>query len=224
MLVVQQDAVVSFRIGPDDWSNRRKPHSDTRAHVDASQLTNPQACRAHQPDLPVERPRSRHPFFEGVSDHEDSGCPDLARHARRHRQEDRLLARGTGRAVLHVQGRGRRVDARVAEGGQPPLDPKSNDPTAQTDATRRFDADAAAKAELASTRKLADVSVDDYDAVPLPGRPWPAMGSRRGSAFDRPDRARTGGRQAGRGGVPRAGRAASREEPADRRIGRARQA
>ena len=31
------------------------------------------------------------------------------------------------------------------KGGQPPLDPKSNDPTAQTDATRRFDADAAAR-------------------------------------------------------------------------------
>ena len=55
------------------------------------------------------------------------------------------------------------------KGGQPPLDPKSSDPTAQTDATRRFDADAAAKAELASTRKLADVSVDDYDAVFYPG-------------------------------------------------------
>ncbi|PCE33374.1 type 1 glutamine amidotransferase domain-containing protein [Burkholderia ubonensis] len=54
-------------------------------------------------------------------------------------------------------------------GGQPPLDPKSSDPAAQTDATRRFEADAAAKAELAATRKLADVSPDDYDAVFYPG-------------------------------------------------------
>lgn len=55
------------------------------------------------------------------------------------------------------------------KGGQPPLDPKSSDPSAQTDATRRFDADPAAKAELAATRKLTDVSVDDYDAVFYPG-------------------------------------------------------
>lgn len=55
------------------------------------------------------------------------------------------------------------------KGGQPPLDPKSSDPSAQTDATRRFNADKAATAELAATRKLADVSIDDYDAVFYPG-------------------------------------------------------
>ncbi|WP_323121390.1 type 1 glutamine amidotransferase domain-containing protein [Burkholderia alba] len=54
-------------------------------------------------------------------------------------------------------------------GGQPPLDPKSSDPASQTDATRRFDADAHAKAALASTRRLADVSIGDYDAVFYPG-------------------------------------------------------
>ncbi|CAN0625776.1 ThiJ/PfpI domain-containing protein [Burkholderia multivorans] len=54
-------------------------------------------------------------------------------------------------------------------GGQPPLDPKSSDPAAQTDATRRFDADPDAKAALATTRRLADVSVDDFDAVFYPG-------------------------------------------------------
>jgi putative intracellular protease/amidase len=36
------------------------------------------------------------------------------------------------------------------KGGQPPLDPKSSDPSAQTEATRRFDADAAARTELAA--------------------------------------------------------------------------
>ena len=55
------------------------------------------------------------------------------------------------------------------KGGQPPLDPKSNDPAFQTAATRRFDADADAKAVLASTRKLSDVSAGDYDAVFYPG-------------------------------------------------------
>jgi putative intracellular protease/amidase len=54
-------------------------------------------------------------------------------------------------------------------GGQPPLDPKSSDPASQTDATRRFDADPQAKAALAATRRLAEVSIDDYDAVFYPG-------------------------------------------------------
>ena len=55
------------------------------------------------------------------------------------------------------------------QGGQPPLDPKSDDPEAQTEATRRFKADPAAQAVLASTRKLADVSARDFDAVFYPG-------------------------------------------------------
>lgn len=54
-------------------------------------------------------------------------------------------------------------------GGQPPLDPKSDEPDAQTDATRRFKADADAQHVLASTGKLADVKADDFDAVFYPG-------------------------------------------------------
>ena len=54
-------------------------------------------------------------------------------------------------------------------GGQPPLDPKSDDPSFQTHATRRFKADAAAQALLASTRKLRDVSATAFDAVFYPG-------------------------------------------------------
>jgi putative intracellular protease/amidase len=54
-------------------------------------------------------------------------------------------------------------------GGQPPLDPKSDEPDAQTDATRRFKADAAAQAVLASTGKLSEVKAADFDAVFYPG-------------------------------------------------------
>jgi putative intracellular protease/amidase len=54
-------------------------------------------------------------------------------------------------------------------GGQPPLDPKSDDPDAQTDATRRFAADAEAQAELANTRVLNTLDAVDYDAVFYPG-------------------------------------------------------
>ena len=54
-------------------------------------------------------------------------------------------------------------------GGQPPLDPKSDEPGAQTEATKRFKADPEAQAVLASTGKLADVKAEDFDAVFYPG-------------------------------------------------------
>ncbi|WP_292078192.1 MULTISPECIES: type 1 glutamine amidotransferase domain-containing protein [Brevundimonas] len=55
------------------------------------------------------------------------------------------------------------------KGGQPPLDPKSDDPDAQTDDTRRFKADAEAQAALASTVVLSSVKAEDFDAVFYPG-------------------------------------------------------
>lgn len=55
------------------------------------------------------------------------------------------------------------------KGGQPPLDPKSDDPGAQTDATRRFKADADAQQVLANTLVLASVRPGDFDAVFYPG-------------------------------------------------------
>ena len=54
-------------------------------------------------------------------------------------------------------------------GGQPPLDPKSDAPDFQTDATRRFGKDSSAQAVLANTLKLRDISVGDFDAVFYPG-------------------------------------------------------
>jgi putative intracellular protease/amidase len=55
------------------------------------------------------------------------------------------------------------------KGGRPPLDPKSNEPGFQTDLTRRFEADAAANAQLASTLRLDSVRQEDYDTVFYPG-------------------------------------------------------
>ena len=55
------------------------------------------------------------------------------------------------------------------DGGQPPLDPKSDEPDFQTDATRRFKEDQDAQTALANTVKLADVSAEDFDAVFYPG-------------------------------------------------------
>ncbi|MBS1020228.1 MULTISPECIES: type 1 glutamine amidotransferase domain-containing protein [Gluconobacter] len=54
-------------------------------------------------------------------------------------------------------------------GGRPPLDPKSNEPANQTDATRRFEADATAMGELAATVTLASVDQADFDTVFYPG-------------------------------------------------------
>ena len=54
-------------------------------------------------------------------------------------------------------------------GGQPPLDPKSNEPSFQTDLTRRFEADAHATAQLAATVRLDSVSQADFDTVFYPG-------------------------------------------------------
>ena len=54
-------------------------------------------------------------------------------------------------------------------GGQPPLDPKSDEPDAQTDATRRFKSDVQAQASLASTVKLGTVNAASFDAVFFPG-------------------------------------------------------
>ncbi len=54
-------------------------------------------------------------------------------------------------------------------GGQPPLDPKSDAPDAQTDATRRFKEDAQAQQALAHTVKLAGLKEADFDAVFYPG-------------------------------------------------------
>lgn len=55
------------------------------------------------------------------------------------------------------------------KGGQPPLDPKSNEPTFQTDLTHRWEADSAAKAQLASTVRLDSVKSQDFDTVFYPG-------------------------------------------------------
>ena len=54
-------------------------------------------------------------------------------------------------------------------GGQPPLDPKSDDAASQTASTHRFKADPAAQGALARTLKLRNVTTADFDAVFYPG-------------------------------------------------------
>jgi putative intracellular protease/amidase len=54
-------------------------------------------------------------------------------------------------------------------GGQPPLDPKSNEPMFQTELTHRFEADADANAQLAHTVRLDTIDQADFDTVFYPG-------------------------------------------------------
>jgi putative intracellular protease/amidase len=51
------------------------------------------------------------------------------------------------------------------KGGQPPVDPKSDEPGNQTEAMARFKKDARAQADLANTIKLADAKSEDYDTI-----------------------------------------------------------
>ncbi len=55
------------------------------------------------------------------------------------------------------------------KGGQPPIDPRSEEAEAQTEFTKRFDKDEPLKQKLAHTLKLSDVKASDYDAVFYPG-------------------------------------------------------
>ena len=54
-------------------------------------------------------------------------------------------------------------------GGQPPIDPKSDAPDAQSEDTARFKADPEAQAALASTVTLDTVKAEDFDALFYPG-------------------------------------------------------
>ena len=55
------------------------------------------------------------------------------------------------------------------KGGQPPIDPKSDEPGNQTDAMTRFKKDKTAQEALANTVKLSSVKAEDFDTVFYPG-------------------------------------------------------
>lgn len=58
-------------------------------------------------------------------------------------------------------------------GGQPPIDPKSTEHDAKTEATKRFDLDNELKEKLANTHKLEEISASDFDGVFYPGSHGP---------------------------------------------------
>lgn len=63
------------------------------------------------------------------------------------------------------------IDVVVAspKGGQAPIDPKSNDPSYQTESTKRYFKDPVSQKVLAQTKKLSQVDEKEFDAVFYPG-------------------------------------------------------
>jgi putative intracellular protease/amidase len=55
------------------------------------------------------------------------------------------------------------------KGGNPPLDPRSDDPSFQTPATERFKQDSTTRDRLANTVPLSSLQAQDFDALFFPG-------------------------------------------------------
>lgn len=64
---------------------------------------------------------------------------------------------------------GIQIDIASPLGGQPPVDPRSLDPSVATDATKRFDKDTTLPEKLKHTLKLSEVDQKEYDAIFYPG-------------------------------------------------------
>ncbi|OQD43511.1 type 1 glutamine amidotransferase domain-containing protein [Croceivirga radicis] len=68
-----------------------------------------------------------------------------------------------------LKDKGVNVTLASPKGGQPPIDPKSNEPDFQTPATKRYFEDKETMELMANTKKLTEVNADDFDAVFYPG-------------------------------------------------------
>ena len=65
--------------------------------------------------------------------------------------------------------KGAEITVATPKGGQAPIDPSSDTEDAQTEDTKRFKQDDQAQRVIATTKKLSEVSADDFDAVFYPG-------------------------------------------------------
>lgn len=68
-----------------------------------------------------------------------------------------------------MKDKGVEIVVATPKGGQAPIDPKSNEPAFQTEATKRYFADEQTQQVLANTIKLSEVNVKQFDAVFYPG-------------------------------------------------------
>ncbi|SEF05563.1 Putative intracellular protease/amidase [Burkholderia sp. WP9] len=81
---------------------------------------------------------------------------------------------------------GAEVTVASVKGGQPPIDPKSDEPGNQTDSMERFKKDPANQKVLANTVKLSEVTSDSYDAIFYPGGHgplWDLVGDKKSIAL-----------------------------------------
>ena len=67
------------------------------------------------------------------------------------------------------QDAGAEITLASPKGGQPPIDPLSNTEDYQSESTRTFMQDTQGQKALANTIKLAEVNIEDFDAVFYPG-------------------------------------------------------
>ncbi len=67
------------------------------------------------------------------------------------------------------QDAGAEITIASPKGGQPPIDPTSDKPENQTPATIKFKADEELQKILSQTKKLSEISQEDFDAVFYPG-------------------------------------------------------
>jgi putative intracellular protease/amidase len=65
--------------------------------------------------------------------------------------------------------KGVKITVATPNGGAAPIDPRSNEESASTEATKRFNGDADAKHVIANTKKLSDLKAEDFDGVFYPG-------------------------------------------------------
>ncbi len=68
-----------------------------------------------------------------------------------------------------LKDKGVKITLASPKGGQPPIDPKSNEPDFQTPATLRFNKDTETQDVLSKSLKLESLDQADYDAVFFPG-------------------------------------------------------
>ncbi|WP_378175443.1 type 1 glutamine amidotransferase domain-containing protein [Aquimarina sp. SS2-1] len=69
----------------------------------------------------------------------------------------------------YLSDKGAEITIASPKGGQPPIDPSSDKPENQTEATQRFHKDEQLKDKLSQSLKLSEVNEKDYDAIFYPG-------------------------------------------------------
>ncbi len=115
-----------------------------------------------------EQPPDERSNFTG-NDDESSHGTDFPRQAWEYWQKTGFWLEELAAPYYVLKDAGIEVTLASPKGGQPPLDPKSDEPDFQTDLTRRFKADEAANAQLAETLRTDNVNQRDFDAVFYPG-------------------------------------------------------